>query len=181
MKRIPLIMGSFRIGHCLFCCFLLVYTNPLQAQLAITEVMSSAALNCGGISTSGNADFWEITNFGNTPINLKGYVFIDLDKLFPGPDEPWKIPEIIIGARESIVFVRTQSGTADEAAFRSWWGAQNLPLGLRVYFYPKNYGFSSTLDGVRLWDSNTNLLDQVHFGEAIRGRTFTYDPVTGEF
>ena len=46
-------------------------------------------------------------------------------------------------------------------------------------------GFSSGGDGIRLWGPNAqdagDVVDSVDFGDAVRGSTFVYDPVTGEF
>ena len=173
--------GKPRVPRSLTCAWLFLTALCAHGQLAITEVMSSASGVCGGTNSIGNADFWELTNFGSVPVNLRGYIFSDRDKLFPGTDEPWRIPDISIAPAESVIFLRSQSGTRDALAFRNWWGNRNLPSNLQIIFYPKNYGFSSTIDGVRLWDPQTNLVDEVQFGEAVRGSSFTYSSVNGEF
>jgi hypothetical protein len=151
-----------------------------RAQLAITEAMSWASTNCLGGRTTNNADFWELTNYGTNPIDLTDYLFCDKDRLFDDPDGPWHLPAISIAPGESIVFVRSDKGTADAAAFRAWWGDANLPSGLQIQFYPSCLGFDELGDGVRLWDAQSNLVDQAYFGETTRGVTFISDSC-GEF
>ena len=158
-------------------------TSPARAQLAITEAMSSASTNCGGVWAPANADFWELTNFGATNVNLNGYLFCDEDRLFPG--SCWPLPNIDIAPGESIVFVRGSTVTPDAAAFRNWWGVANLPARpLQIYFYPSGgFGFDEIDDAVRLWDAQGNVVDQAFFGEARKdkGVTFTYEPDCGRF
>jgi hypothetical protein len=156
-----------------------------RAQLAITEAMSTASTNCGGAWIPANADFWELTNFGTNALPLADYLFADHDRAFP--EGAWRIVDsnghgISIGPGESIIFVRSDHGTADQAAFRAWWGEANLPANLRIYFYPgAGFGFDDMGDAVRLWDANSNLVDEAAFGDARQGSTFTYDSATGEF
>ena len=50
----------------------------VSAQLAITEVMSSASTNLGSTLVAQSSDFWELTNFGTDPVNLNdGYRWND--------------------------------------------------------------------------------------------------------
>ena len=56
---------------------LVVLTCHARAQLAITEVMSDAATNHGPMVVQNQSDFWELTNYGPSPINLAGYFFSD--------------------------------------------------------------------------------------------------------
>ena len=155
---------------------------PLQAQLAVTEVMSWASTDCAGCEAAGPAgchpDFWELTNFGTNAIDLTGYRFSDGD---PRPFElAPPLPATTIAAGESIVFVRTWPDFPDTAAFRQWWGDSNLPPGLQVGFYPRYIGFDFLGDGVRLWDANANIVDEVSFGGSRQGITFDYDRNSGK-
>jgi len=56
---------------------LLAAGSPLRAQLAITEVMSSASTNLGPIRVASRTDFWELTNFGTNTVELTDYRFSD--------------------------------------------------------------------------------------------------------
>jgi hypothetical protein len=169
-------MSNRFLGICLTLMGLAVL--PASAQLAITEVMSSATEDAAG---EDYPDFWELTNFGTNRIDLTDYCFTDdagagaCDRnLFEGEH---------IDPGESIIFMRRRPGkniqTLDE--FRAWWGETNLPERLQVIFYDRP-GFSADNDAVQLWhwkDEEPQLVDRVVFGEAERGFTFTYDPLTG--
>jgi hypothetical protein len=156
--------------------------SELRAQLAITEAMSWASnAECPEMGTAGcYPDFWELTNFGTNRIDLSGYLFVDKDAKFP--EGAWPIPnETFIEPSESILFVREgYAGVTNPAAFRRWWGEGNLPAGLKIILYPNNYGFDYKGDAVRLWDANSNVVDQLYFGETRRGFTFIYDTNSGQ-
>lgn len=146
-----------------------------QAQLAITEVHSAASTN-GTVAI--HADWWELTNFGNQPVDLSGYRFNDATGgLATGAIV---LPSLTLIPGESIVFV--ESISAD--AFREWWGAA-LPGSVQIFSYSTNsIGLSSSGDSVRLWDADatedSDVVDSVDFGAAGgSGATFVYDPATG--
>lgn len=149
-----------------------------SAQLAITEVMSSAATNLGPTVLPQSSDFWELTNFGTNAVNLNdGYRWNDNAGDFVGGD-PSPFTGLSIGPGESILFFETNNPvmtTPDQ--FRAWW---NLPATQKVVLYIGN-GLSSAGDGVRVWDGTGKLVDSVDFGPADRGKTFVYNPGTGAF
>ncbi len=175
-------MKSFAriLFNCLAAIFV-VWGGGVQAQLAITEVMSSASTNLGPAAVTQNSDFWELTNFGTNAVNLTGYKFDDADNNLAAAD-PTPFDGLSIGPGESIVFVQNTVNT-NESSFREWWGT-NLASGVRIVFYSGN-GLSSGGDGIRLWaptaQSVSDVVDSVDFGEAHRGSSFTYSLVTGEF
>lgn len=152
-----------------------------QAQLAITEVMSSASTNLGPNVVIQNSDYWELTNFGANTIELTGYKFDDSENNLAAAD-PTPFDGLSIRPGESILFVQNNF-TTNVTQFKDWWGA-SLPTDVKVVFYTGN-GLSSGGDGLRLWSpsaqSAAEVVDSVDFGEAARGVSFTYDPVTGEF
>lgn len=149
-----------------------------RAQLAITEVMSSAATNLGPTLVSQKSDFWELTNFGTNTMALDGYKFTDRERRVWVSDI---FTNRFIGPGESIIFVQTNTtGVMHPPDFVHWWGASNLPPNLQVRPYARP-GFDSDEDGVELVDGSGKLVDQVHFGAAFRGHSFVYDPDTGEF
>lgn len=148
----------------------------VQAQLAITEVMSSAANTKAGVSVPQNSDFWELTNFGTNTLDLTGYKFNDDGGFLTARPEPFE--GLSIGPGESVLFVRNDVN-ATEAAVREWWGS-GLPAATQIRFYAAP-GFSSGGDAVSVWDAAGALVDSVQYGAATRGRSFTYDAVTGLF
>ena len=154
-------------------------TLVTHAQLAITETLSNASTNLGAGLVGQGPDFWELSNFGNSAIDLTGYRFNDADATLGGDANSAVFSGVVIGPGESVVFV--QSGTTvvtNRESFIEWWGAANVPSTLQVHFYTGN-GQSSTGDSIVLWDNlavnDAEYLDRVDFGEATRGRSFTYD------
>ncbi|MGC3959988.1 MAG: immunoglobulin domain-containing protein [Verrucomicrobiota bacterium] len=149
------------------------------AQLAITETMSSASTNLGVATVEQGPDYWELSNFGSSPIDLSGYRFNDADATLGGDANSTTLQGITIAPGESIILV--QSGTTvvtDRDSFIAWWGATNVPENLQVLFYSGN-GQSSSGDSIVLWDAtatgDAEYVDRADFGEAVRGRSFTYD------
>lgn len=109
----------------------LLLVAAAHGQLVITEVNSDGT----------PADFWELTNFGATGVDLSGHIWID-DKVSPDHLDAITVPPgTSIGPGESILFVTT--GTAAE--FRSAWnlspdvqvilGGPGLGSNDAVYFY----------------------------------------------
>lgn len=155
-----------------------------QAQLAITEAMSSASTNLGQTLVGQNSDWWELTNFGTNTVDLTGYRWNDNAGGLMGAD-PTPFVGLTIGPGESIIFCESNAppGSGTPEQFRAWWGP-GLNPNVKIVFYTGN-GLGSGGDGIRLWGpwatSDADVVDSVDFGAAVRGRTFTYNPVTGEF
>jgi hypothetical protein len=160
---------------------ILTVVSHLQAQLAITEAMSSEATTytVSGVTNvvPANSDYWELSNFGPNPIDLSGYKMADegagLNGAYSTPFDG-----LTIGPGEVILFVQDSADTTEEM-FRNWWGT-NLSASVRIVFY-HNYGLSANGDGMSLWDPSDNLVDHAHVDVAVQGHSFTYDPVTGTF
>jgi len=161
--------------------FALAFLWPVasHAQLAITEVMSSASTNKGPSQVSQNSDFWELTNFGKTAIDLTGYRFYDSGNNLAAAD-PTIFAGLTLAPGESALFVQSNF-TTNETLVREWWG---LAPTVQIRMYP-NPGLSSTGDGIRVWGPDAtdpaDVIDSVDFAEAVRGSTFTYDAATGVF
>jgi len=159
----------------------------MGAFLVITEVMASSATNHRGAPVLAGPDYWELSNYGQVGVDLTGYQFNDNAGGLAGAD-PSPFEGLMIHPGEALVFVEEPESRGDEPAFdvesfRTLWG---LPAATRVVTYQKN-GFSASGDEVWLWrpDPETagayTLVDQVEFGSATRGRSWTYDPVAGVF
>lgn len=151
---------------------LIITPKPL---LFITEVMSSESTNTDTGDSSNDSDWWELSNFGNFPVNIQGYRFDD--NHFSLADAYTITNNVTIQPGESIILV--ESMTPDQ--FRTWWGPQNLPANLQIIKYPK-IGFSAVQDAVTLWNAATAIgnesdyIDSVGFGTAIRGDSFGFNP-----
>ncbi len=149
-----------------------------SAQLAITEIMSVASTNDLPLGLQ-RPDFWELTNFGTNEINLDGYRWFDADER--AFEDRIQLPATTLGPGKSIIFVRESLAISDESAFRAWWGMM-LPDDLQIHFLKGSPGFDNELgDAVRLWDANSNLVDEAHFDAGQMGLSFIYDTNSGAF
>ena len=176
-KKPRTFLFSRRIDPLLWAALFLGGFGPAaSAQLAITEIMSFASTN--GLERGlQRPDFWELTNFGTNEISLDGYRWFDADE--PPFELRNQLPATTLGPGKSIIFVRDNPVILDASDFRNWWG---LPADLQIYFWLGNPGFDNELgDAVRLWDANSNLVDEAHFDAAQMGLSFTYDTNTGAF
>ena len=159
---------------------LVIWPQPGTAQLAITEVMALAAFDDRSLERS---DFWELTNFGGEPVNLSGYRWGD--EGLPTFADSALLPLPITGAEikpgESIVFFRVRANVPDALAFRAWWGPE-IPAECQIYGWSiRPGGIDDEEGGVKLWDPNGILLDEVSIRSAQRGISFTYDANFGSF
>lgn len=167
-----------RLGMACAMAICVLFPRQAKAQLAITEVMSSAAENpsLGGK----NSDHWELTNFGTHPIDLRDYRFNDADH--EDEDRVDLIPSgstiFSINPGQSFVFVRSNVST-NEDQFRQWWGSC-VAADTPILFY-RGPGLSRYGDELTLFSSAGLTVDQVHFGRARAGTSFVYDTITGEF
>jgi len=152
-----------------------------KPNLRITEVCPAQITNAAG-SKAGHNDWWELTNLGDFPANLKGYRFDDNSFLISAAYTITN--EVTIAPGESIVFVEAM--TPD--AFRIWWGAQNLRPNLQIISYAGN-ALSFDADGgdsLTLWNaagaSEGDFIDSVSLaGNPPTGFTYGFDPVTQIF
>ena len=150
-----------------------------KAQLAITEVMSSAATNLGPVVVTQDSDWWELTNFSTNAINLSGYRWNDDQGGLLGAD-PLPFVGRTIGPGESIIFFQVNSPSSmNDTQFRTLWG---LPATVQVIPFNGN-GLGASADGVRVWGPeavvDADIVDSVDILVALRGSSFTYDAVTG--
>jgi len=145
-----------------------------KPDLRITEVEPTQS--AGGTK----ADWWELTSFESQPVNLTNWRFNDADGVLA--DAYVISTPLTIGPHETIVFVEGLT----PAQFTNWWGATNLPAGLKIFNYSgSGLGLGASGDGVRLWNDTTtdtnDLIAQATFGTATTGVSFNYDPVNGVF
>lgn len=155
-----------------------------RPQIRITEVSSArTTLDPGFIDRWGFApeDWWEITSFSPVPVSLTGWRFDDNSASLASAITLTDTNLVILPG-ESIVFVER----LNPDQFRSWWGASNLPPGLKIVSYTgSGIGLSSGGDGLRLWNAtataNTDTIDGVDFPAGDPGISFNFDPDTKVF
>lgn len=90
-------------------CALTTLSTSAFAQLLITEIQSNQ-------NAPGTNDYWELTNFGPSSIDLDGWRWNDDQATFDGTKSR-PISGVVIGSGETIVFSNIAA-----VNFRSWWG-----------------------------------------------------------
>lgn len=149
--------------------------SPALAQLRISEVMSSSGVG-------GTADWFEVTNYGSTPVTMTGARMDDNSFNFLSSVELLGVSSIAAG--DSAVFIETSTldPAAEIAAFRTFWGgdATGAPIGS---YSGSGISFSSNGDGVVVFDSiGGELTPQTSFPAATAGSSFYWAyNATGDF
>lgn len=153
-------------------------TTPAMAQFStvrITEVMSSSGVG-------GTADWWELTNFGTSAVDLTGWRMDDSSFSFALSVALNGVASV--GPGESALFVETAAPLTDIPTFRTFWGGSANVVAIGSYS-GSGVGLSSAGDGVVMFDSvGTEVTPRVSFGAATTGSSFYYqydaigDPTT---
>jgi hypothetical protein len=160
------------------CCL----ASPALAQIStlrITEAMSSSGVG-------GTADWWEVTNYGSSAVDITGWTFDDAS--FVSTASVALNGVTSINAGESVAFLETttlDSGTVATliSSFRTFWGgsAASAQIG---YYAGSGISFSSNGDGIVMFSGTTETTPRVSFGVATGGSSFYYgydaagDPTT---
>ena len=160
------------------CCL----ASPALAQfstLRITEAMSSSGVG-------GTADWWEVTNYGSSAVDITGWTFDD--STFASGTSVALNGVTSINAGESVAFLETttlDSGTVATliSSFRTFWGgsAASAQIG---YYAGSGIGLSSNGDGLVMFSGTTETTPRVSFLAATAGSSFYYsydaagDPTT---
>lgn len=160
-------MRSFRL-LLLVAALGILASTPAMAQIStlrLTEVMSSSG---GG----GTADWWEVTNFGTSSVDMTGWRMDDSSFLFGSSVALNGVTSVAPG--ESALFIETSAPLTDIPAFRSFWGGSANVVAIGSYA-GSGVSLSSAGDGVVLFDSvGTEVTPRVSFGAATSGSTFYY-------
>jgi hypothetical protein len=146
-----------------------------QAQLRITEVHSAGSSNPNYL-----ADWFEVTNFGLSPVSLTGWKMDDNSFTFSSAVALRGVTSIAPG--QSIVFLEGNGTGSTDATinynFISHWFGGVAPIGLTLANYGgSSVGLSGSGDGVSLFDSVGTIQAKVSFG-ATPG-AFTFDNAAG--
>ena len=148
----------------IFVCALSVFVaSSAHANIRITEAMSSS--NGGGTPTP---DWFEMTNYGSTAVDLTGWRMDDGSVNFGVSVALNGISSIAAG--QSIIFIESAGG-AGLASFNTFWGLSGVQVG---YYSGSGVGLSSGGDGVSLFDGSGALVSSVSFGAATSGSSFFY-------
>jgi hypothetical protein len=144
-----------------------VETAP-TATVTITEVASWSSSNALVA-----ADWFEITNYGTTALDITGWKVDDSSNLFTSALALNGITSIAPG--ESVIFLETSATNAAtiSANFKSAWFGTNPPANLQVGSYTgSSIGLSSSGDAVNIYDASGNLKANVVFGVSTTNISF---------
>ena len=126
-----------------------------QAQIAFTEV---APWSSGNSPVA--ADWFEITNFGATAIDLSGWKVDDSSNSFVSSVALVGITSIAPG--ESVIFIE---GAAANANFVATWFGGSAPAGLQIGRYSgAGIGLGTGGDALNLYTAAGTLVTRVDFG-----------------
>jgi hypothetical protein len=136
--------------------------SSAHASLRITEAMSSSG-------TGGTADWFEVTNYGSSAVDITGYRMDD--NSFSSASSVALNGITSIGAGETVIFV--EGAAVDVNGFRSFWGGlSGVSIG---YYSGSGVSFGSGGDSVVLFDaSGTEVTARATFGAATTGSSFYF-------
>ena len=144
-------------------------------NLVITEVMAGESTNNSNGDTSGHADWFELSNLGDFPVNLFGLKIDDSHHSLAQSATVTNRATIHPG--ESVIFVQNMT----PQAFRDWWGA-NLPPRVQIISYNgSGQGLSGGGDEVHMWNAATADVNDTVAGVSFLDSTggissFGFDP-----
>ena len=152
--------------------------TPAMAQIStlrITEAMSSSGVG-------GTPDWWEVTNFGTSSVDMTGWRMDDSSFSFGLSVALNGVTSVAPG--QSVLFAETAAPLTDIPSFRTFWGGSANVAAIGSYT-GSGVGLSSAGDGIVLFDSvGTEVTPRVSFGAATTGSSFYYqydaigDPTT---
>ena len=144
-------------------------------MLRITEVAPWS-----GSNSPVAADWFEVTNFGTTAVDITGWKMDDSSNSFGSAVNLSGITSIAPG--ESVIFIETDNPAAVAATFRSNWFGANPPIGLQIGSYTGvgvNLDTGAGGDAVNLFDSDGVNQAAVSFGASPGGPFPTFDNAAG--
>jgi hypothetical protein len=145
--------------------------TPAMAQIStlrITEAMSSS-----GTSGTPTPDWWEITNFGTSAVNISGWRMDDSTFAFANSVALNGVTSVGVG--ESVLFIESSTPETAIANFRTFWGGSANVAAIGSYF-GSGVSLSSGGDGIVLFNSvGTEVTPRVSFGAATTGSSFYYE------
>lgn len=153
--------------------------TPAVAQLRITEVMGQAS---AGTASTLNGDWWELTNFGSSPVNLLGYQWADSEDALPSSDSNF-FPSFTLNPGQSLIILEEDAYSKD--AWRTMWGISSSVAILTEDEMGDDAtpegdtfsGLSTTGDTVNFYSPAGGLLDTYTYGAITRGVTFEINGV----
>lgn len=147
-------------------------SGPADAAIVVSEVAAWSSSNA-----SFAADWFELTNTGDTAINITGWKMDDSSNSFASAVTLHGITSIAAG--ESVIF--TESASSLSSAFANTWFGGNLPAVLQIGNYSgSGVGLSASGDAVNIFNAAGVSQANVSFGASSSSSPFrTFDNSAG--
>ncbi|MEO7977126.1 SdiA-regulated domain-containing protein [Flavobacterium sp.] len=153
--------------------FTLAVTDVVVETIQAATISISEVAPWSSSNSLVGADWFEVTNNGNTALDITGWKFDDSSKSFAVALTLNGITSIAPG--ESVIFLETTASNNATVItnFKSAWFGSNVPANLQVGSYTgSGAGLSTSGDEVNLYDASQNLKASVSFGVATTNKTF---------
>ena len=152
----------------------IVNEDPAQPTLFVSEVAPWSSTSSPVL-----ADWFEVTNGGDTAVNIAGWRFDDNSNSFAASVALNGITTI--GPGESVIFIETNDLATKAAAFLSTWFGAHLPAAIQIGNYSGGgVGLGTTGDAVNLFDAAGLLQANVTFGASPAAAPFaTFNNAAG--
>ncbi|BFM38259.1 esterase-like activity of phytase family protein [Synechocystis sp. LKSZ1] len=166
-----------------------VGTNTPDASIDFTLQLTDVNGGSGSLIisevapwSSGNspvgADWFEVTNIGNSPVNITGWKMDDNSNSFNSAVLLNGVTTIAAG--ESVIFIESSDPTTTITNFKSVWFGNTPPANLQIGTYQgSGVGLSTGGDVVNLFDANGIVRANVAFGTSPTGPFSTFDNAIG--
>lgn len=143
---------------------------PAHAQIGITEVAPWGSGNSPYL-----ADWFELTNFGPSAVDITGWRMDDGSSAFASSVALLGVTGIAAG--QSVIFLESDNDMTLTTFVTTWFGA-TPPSGLAVGRYSGGgVGLNTAGDGVSIFDGGGTLRASVTFGASTTG--FSFDNAAG--
>lgn len=166
-------MKSTKLASALLAASLLgAVAAPANAAIIISEVAP------WGSDSSYAADWFELTNTGNTSVNISGWKMDDDSKTFGSAVALTGVTSIAAG--QSVIFLENTDAAKNgisnatlNASFLSAWFGSNVPASLVIGNYGgSGVGLGAKGDQVNIFDASGVVQANVIFGASTAGTSF---------
>ncbi len=153
-----------------------IILESLEFRMMLSATVFISEVHPIGSSSGYAADWFELTNTGNTSLDITGWKMDDGSNLFANSVALRGLTNIPAG-KSAVFFEGNATGTTDATIIANfstaWFGSATPPAGVLVGAYGgTSVGLSSSGDAVNLYDSAGLLQANVTFGVATTGTTF---------
>ena len=151
--------------------------SPGKATVPTTVAVTEIA-PWGSSNATYAADWWELTNFGSTTIDLTGWKVDDDSNAFASAIALNGVSSLAPG--ESAIFIEGNATTAN--AFKTAWFGANVPAGFKIGTYSgSGIGLGAGGDQLNVFNADGNRVTGVSFGASTTGVSFDNTDGAGSF